>query len=74
MIVRERRIDVAAMALKIEGIEGHQFNFHGKVFYFDPTSLFCLSGDNWLRQRLVQLITWKYFDGFVTCVILANSV
>jgi hypothetical protein len=74
MVVRERKKDVAAFAEKIERIVGHQFNFHGKPYYFDPKSLFILRGDSWLRQKLVQLITWKYFDGFVTCVIVANSI
>ena len=36
-------------------------------------SIFCLSNKNKVRKFLVGLITWKWFEIFITVMILANS-
>lgn len=50
------------------------FECHNQVHHFSPKSLFCCSNGNRVRKWVVWLITWKWFDHFVTVVILGNSV
>ena len=45
----------------------------GKEHHFTPKSIFCLSNKNKVRKFLVGLITWKWFEIFITVMILANS-
>lgn len=50
------------------------FHCHGEDFYFAEYSLFLFSNASKLRILLVRLITWKYFEYFITAMIVANSV
>lgn len=48
----------------------------GKVidYEYSRTSLFCLTDQNKCRIAFVWLMTWKWFDGFITFAILLNSI
>ena len=37
-------------------------------------SLNCFTKESKVRQFLVRLVTWKYFELFITLMIMANSV
>ena len=50
------------------------FEYHGKNLEFDIRSLGILHGNWRLRKWLVWLVEWKWFENFITLVILANSV
>ena len=43
-------------------------------YKYSKTSLFCLTDENKCRIALVWLMTWKWFDGFITFAILLNSI
>ena len=49
------------------------YGFDGKKHYFAPYSLGFFHSKNKLRVFLVKLITWKWFEIFITLMILANS-
>lgn len=51
-----------------------KFEVHGKVVFYDERSLFCLHSSYTIRKKLVWLVEWKWFENFVTAIILANSV
>jgi hypothetical protein len=55
-------------------IKSSHFSFHGKELEYDIRSLFILHGNWRLRRWLVWLVEWKWFENFITLVILANSV
>lgn len=50
------------------------FVAHGKFLSFAPRSLGCLDELNPVRQLLVWLITWVWWDRVVLAVILLNTV
>jgi hypothetical protein len=47
---------------------------HDKEVLYDRRSLFILDQSFFLRKALVWFIEWKWFDRFITFIILANSV
>ncbi|KAG7393764.1 hypothetical protein PHYPSEUDO_004527 [Phytophthora pseudosyringae] len=53
-----------------------RYNFfaHRKRFLFSPCSLGVFHESSRFRQALIWCITWKRFDQFILCLILANSV
>lgn len=53
--------------------DGH-FEVHGKHVIYDRRSLWCLNSDTSIRKGIVWLIEWKWFDRFITFVILGNSI
>jgi len=55
-------------------IKSANFRCHGKNLDYDIRSLFCIPGNFFLRKWLVWLTEWKWFENFITLVILANSV
>lgn len=50
------------------------FEVHGKKVTYAKRSLFILGDTNYLRKKIVWLIEWKWFDRFITFVILLNSI
>lgn len=50
------------------------FEFHGKKMEYDIRSLFVFPGGFPVRVWLVWLTEWKWFENFITLVILANSI
>ena len=55
---------------KPEGV----FEVHGKTVRYDRRSLFCFDRSFAMRKGLVWFIEWKWFDNFITLVILLNSI
>jgi len=55
-------------------IRSIHYDFHGKELEYDIRSLFILHGEWRLRKWLVWLVEWRWFENFITLVILANSV
>jgi hypothetical protein len=49
------------------------FYAHGNRVKYASYSLGLLSNKNWLRKILVRLVTWRYFEWFITAMILTNS-
>ena len=49
------------------------FHVHDKTVYYDKRSLYMLDAKWGIRKGLVWLIEWKWFDRFITFVILLNS-
>lgn len=47
---------------------------HEKTVMYDRRSLFIFDRSFWIRKKVVWLIEWKWFDNFVTLIILANSI
>lgn len=50
------------------------FEVHGKKVIYAKKSLYCLDSEMAFRKKVVWLIEWKWFDRFITVVILLNSV
>jgi hypothetical protein len=50
------------------------FVVHGKLYRFSPVSLGCLPETSALRQFLVWLVTWKWWDRAVLLIILLNTI
>ena len=55
-------------------IQTAYFDCHEKKLEYDIRSLFILHGNWRLRIWLVWLVEWKWFENFITLVILANSI
>lgn len=55
-------------------IQSYHFEFHNKKLEYDIRSLFVLHGGWRIRKWLVWLVEWKWFENFITLVILANSI
>jgi hypothetical protein len=55
-------------------IKSAYFEYHGKKFEYDIRALFIFPGYFPIRKWLVWLTAWKWFDNFITIVILANSL
>jgi hypothetical protein len=47
---------------------------HGEPHYFAPNSLCCLGKDNLFRRGTIWIITWNWFENFITVVICIQSV
>lgn len=58
----------------VDETDGRYFRAHETDFKFAKFSLGIFSNQNKLRKHLVWLITWKYFEIFITCMIILNSV
>jgi len=58
----------------IDDTDGRYFRVHNKDVHFAKFSLGIFSNKNAMRRRLVWLITWKYFEFFITAMIIANSI
>ena len=55
---------------------GHDYlddNDKLKVYEFSKTSLWCLTDSNPLRIMFVWIMTWNWFDRFITLAIVINS-
>jgi len=50
------------------------FYAHDQEYVFAANSLNCFTKESKVRQFLVRLVTWKYFELFITLMIMANSV
>jgi len=55
-------------------MKSRHFRCHGQDFYFAEYSLFLFSNASKVRIGLVKLITWKYFEHFITFMIIVNSI
>lgn len=55
-------------------INSAHFIYHGKTLEYDIRSLFIFPGNFIVRKWLVWLTEWKWFENFITLVILANSI
>lgn len=55
-------------------IKSSYYNYHDKTLEYDIRALFIFPEQFFLRKWLVWLTSWKWFDNFITLVILANSV
>jgi len=55
-------------------IRSSYFEVHDKKLEYDIRALFILPGKFPVRKWLVWLTSWKWFDNFITLVILANSI
>jgi hypothetical protein len=53
---------------------GELAEIHGKPIYLSPRALFCCASKNPCRRWVIWLIFWKWFDHFITLVIVINSV
>ena len=53
---------------------GKEFHVHGLALDYDPNSCYCISHKNCLRQKIVWLTNWSYFDHFISLVIILNSI
>jgi len=53
---------------------GATFSVHGKNVFRDPTALYLFPHTCRARYYIVWLTEWKWFDRFITIVILVNSV
>lgn len=51
-----------------------KYSFHGKEIEVDKKVFFFLDGDWKFRQWIVWLVEWKWFENFITLIIMANSV
>jgi hypothetical protein len=51
----------------------YSFWAHGQKHYYSSNSLGFLSNKNAIRKALVTLVTWVYFEYFITIMILLNS-
>jgi hypothetical protein len=47
---------------------------HGEYFRFPKLSFGLLSNKNFLRKKLVWLITWPVFEYFMIAIIILNSL
>ena len=50
------------------------FRYHGKVLHLEKRSMYCFDRDFCLRKAFVWFVEWKWFDRFITLVILLNSL
>jgi hypothetical protein len=73
MDLTEKRRIIEKETLVTEHL-GAIFEVHSQVHYFTPYSLFCLTNKHQVRRWAVWIVTWKWFDHFITIVILVNSV
>jgi len=51
-----------------------KYEFHGKKQEYDLRPLFVFHGEWKVRKWMVWFVDWKYFENFITLIILANSV
>lgn len=51
-----------------------KFLVHGREVIYDRRSLFLLEAHYPVRKAIVWFIEWKWFDRFITTIILGNSV
>jgi hypothetical protein len=66
--------EVSKAKLAISSKLGEEVEHHGDKKTYDPNALCCLKIQNPVRNRLIWLITWNYFDRFIMLVILVNSI
>ena len=52
----------------------YNYEVHGRKRRFAFNSLNSLSLKNEFRQKIIWLIEWKYFEGFITFLIILNSI
>jgi hypothetical protein len=50
------------------------FIAHGEEYHFAEYSLWIFSNKNAVRIFLAKMITWKYFELFITFLIILNSI
>lgn len=68
---RVKRKNTKATPVRIT--DDYSFWAHGKKHYYSSMSLGLFSNKSYIRKKLVWLVTWKYFEIFITFCILANS-
>jgi len=54
--------------------DGFTFYAHSKFHRFSSNSIGLFSNKSRFRKKLVKLVTWKYFEHFITAAIVANSL
>lgn len=68
----EELIAIKERALKLQG--GEVIMANGDIGLYEVRSLWCFHYTNCLRRKIIWLVTWKWFDHFITAVILVNSI
>lgn len=69
------RKSLAEYELKVLQIKDeYSFIAHNKHYKYSKRSLGMLDNKNKLRIALVWLITWKWFDRFITALIMLNAI
>ena len=66
----------AAHVMKKRAFEtfGATFDVHGKVVHRDPNAFYIFPHTCTLRKHIIWFTEWKWFDRFITLVILVNSI
>jgi len=72
--LKKREEELKLVKEKAQRIEGGPVEAHGDTRFYEVRSLYCLSYNNCLRKKIIWLVTWNYFDHFITFVILINSI
>jgi hypothetical protein len=68
----EELMAIKEKALKLQG--GEVLMANGEIGFYEVRSLWCFHYTNCLRRKIIWLVTWKWFDHFITTVILVNSI
>jgi hypothetical protein len=53
---------------------GATFKIHGREVYKDPCAFYIFPHTCKVRYYIIWLTEWKWFDRFITLVILVNSI